>query len=82
MDGRISRKEDVIDIVLRETGFAPKDVLMVGDRMFDLQGAAEFGMDAVGVLYGFGSREELSACDNIALIDNICDLLKILDLRE
>mgnify|MGYP002513769392 FL=1 len=61
MDGRISKKEDVIDYVLKETGFAPAQVLMVGDRMFDLEGAAEFGMDAVGVLYGFGSREELEA---------------------
>ena len=67
MDGRISKKEDVIDYVLKQTGFAPRQVLMVGDRMFDLTGAAEFGMDAVGVLYGFGSREELSAYDNIAL---------------
>lgn len=79
MDGRISKKEDVINIVLKETGFTPQDVLMVGDRMFDLTGAAEFGMDAVGVLYGFGSREELSAYNSIALIDNICELIKILE---
>ena len=79
MDGRISKKEDVINIVLDETGFTPQDVLMVGDRMYDLTGAAEFGMDAVGVLYGFGSREELSAYDSIALIDNICELIKILE---
>lgn len=79
MDGRISKKEDVIKSVLRDTGFRPEEVLMIGDRMFDLTGAAEFGMDAVGVLYGFGSREELSAYDSIALIDNICELLKILE---
>ncbi len=79
MDGRISKKEDVINIVLEETGFKPEDVLMVGDRMYDLTGAAEFGMDAVGVLYGFGSREELSAYNSIALIENICELIKILE---
>ena len=79
MDGRISKKEDVIKSVLSDTGFQPEEVLMIGDRMFDLTGAAEFGMDAVGVLYGFGGREELSAYDSIALIDNICELLKILE---
>ena len=79
MDGRISKKEDVIDIVLKETGFKPKDVLMVGDRMYDLIGAEEFGMDAVGVLYGFGSKEELSKYNSIALIDNICGLFEILE---
>ena len=79
MDGRISKKEDVIDYVLKETGFAPAQVLMVGDRMFDLEGAAEFGMDAVGVLYGFGSREELEKCKNIAIIENISELINILE---
>ena len=78
MDGRISKKEDVIDYVLKQTGFTPSQVLMVGDRMFDLTGAAEFGMDAVGVLYGFGSREELSSYKNIALIENIGELINIL----
>ncbi len=82
MDGRISKKEDVIDYVIKETGFEPKEVLMVGDRMFDLMGASEFGMDAVGVLYGFGSREELSAYDNIALLDDISQLLKVLENKE
>lgn len=79
MDGKISKKEDVINYVLDQTGFKPQQVLMVGDRMFDLTGAAEFGMDAVGVLYGFGSREELAAYDNIALIDDIRDLMKVLE---
>jgi len=78
MDGRISRKEDVINEVLSKTGFLPEQVLMVGDRKFDLEGAAEFGMDAVGVLYGFGSREELSACRNIGLFERIDQLLEIL----
>ncbi len=82
MDGRISKKEDVIDYVIKETGFSPKEVLMVGDRMFDLQGAKEFGMDAVGVLYGFGSREELSSYDNIGLIDDISRLVKIVETGE
>ncbi len=82
MDGRISKKEDVIDYVIEKTGFKPQEVLMVGDRMFDLQGAKEFGMDAVGVLYGFGSKEELSAYDSIALIEDIGQLLEILSDGE
>ena len=79
LDKSRSKKEDVIDYVLKQTGFAPSQVLMVGDRMFDLTGAAEFGMDAVGVLYGFGSREELSAHPYIALIDDIRELIKVLE---
>jgi phosphoglycolate phosphatase len=32
---------------------------MIGDRSHDIVGAKKNGMDGVGVLYGYGSREEL-----------------------
>jgi phosphoglycolate phosphatase len=32
---------------------------MIGDRSYDVAGAKANGMDAVGVTYGYGSREEL-----------------------
>lgn len=78
LDGTISKKEDVIANVLRQTDFESCQVLMVGDRKYDLEGARRFGMDAVGVLYGFGSREELENCPNVAIIEDIKELEKIL----
>ena len=36
-------------------------VLMVGDRHYDILGAREAGLACAGVLYGYGSREELVA---------------------
>lgn len=33
--------------------------LMVGDRHYDVEGARECGLDTVGVLYGYGTAEEL-----------------------
>ena len=35
--------------------------LMVGDRCFDMQAASRNGLAAAGVLWGFGSHEELAA---------------------
>ncbi len=35
-----------------------KKVLMVGDRKFDLEGAAGAGVDSCGVLWGYGNEEE------------------------
>ena len=32
---------------------------MVGDRHHDIEGAAAEGIDSLGVLYGYGNREEL-----------------------
>lgn len=34
--------------------------VMVGDRKFDMQGGRENGIEVIGALYGYGSREELS----------------------
>ena len=33
---------------------------MVGDRRYDVEGAAQCGIDTIGVLYGYGGAEELS----------------------
>lgn len=35
------------------------DILMVGDRFYDIEAAVEVGVDSVGVLYGYGNKEEL-----------------------
>ena len=35
--------------------------LMVGDRLYDIDGAKLAGMDSAGVLWGYGSEEELTA---------------------
>lgn len=55
-------KADVIRYVMRENGISdPKQVLMIGDRKHDILGARENGVDSIGVLYGYGSLEELRA---------------------
>ncbi|MCQ2462477.1 MAG: HAD-IA family hydrolase [Clostridia bacterium] len=35
-----------------------KEILMVGDRFYDIDGAKKAGADSAGMLYGYGSREE------------------------
>jgi phosphoglycolate phosphatase len=55
------------------------DVTMVGDRHHDIEGARANGVRAVGVTWGFGTREELAGAD--ALIDRPEDLLRELGER-
>lgn len=58
-DSRVG-KGDVIRYVLETNGITDLDqVLMVGDREHDMIGAKQNGLAAAGVLYGYGSREEL-----------------------
>ena len=54
------KKGDVVRYVLEESGIPEKkEAVMVGDREHDILGAKENGLDSVGVLFGYGDREEL-----------------------
>lgn len=35
---------------------------MVGDRHYDLRAAQAVGIPSIGVLYGYGSAEEIASC--------------------
>lgn len=60
MDGRISKKADVISNLLNKMGAQGKDeILMVGDRFHDIEGAKANDLKSAGVLWGYGSKEEL-----------------------
>jgi phosphoglycolate phosphatase len=59
LDGRRSDKTDLLGYALQTMRVDPSQAIMVGDRSHDMIGARNNGMTAVGVLYGFGSKEEL-----------------------
>jgi len=74
LDGTRDRKDEVIAYALASLGASPDDVIMVGDRIHDVLGAAAHGIKTVGVLYGYGSREELTAAGAVSLADDPSDL--------
>ncbi|MDO5511403.1 HAD hydrolase-like protein [Corynebacterium sp.] len=59
-DGPRRGKSAVIDHVLSSTGWSPEthDILMVGDRSHDIEGAAAHGIDTVAVAWGYGTPQE------------------------
>nr|WP_317378339.1 HAD family hydrolase [uncultured Faecalimonas sp.] len=60
LSGERVRKGDVIAYVLEQGQITDRDqVVMVGDRMHDVLGAKEQNLPCIGVLYGYGKREEL-----------------------
>ncbi len=63
MDETRTDKAEVIAYVLSHTGIDPSESVMVGDRIYDIRGGATCGLSTVGVLYGYGSREELARAD-------------------
>ncbi|OCN01640.1 hypothetical protein A7X67_00660 [Clostridium sp. W14A] len=52
-------KEHLILPVLEQSGVPASRAVMVGDTKYDAGGARRAGTDFVGVLYGFGSQEEM-----------------------
>ncbi|QQP95762.1 HAD-IA family hydrolase [Lysobacter enzymogenes] len=58
-DGRLTHKVELIAEALQRFGLQPAQCVMIGDRSMDMDGAAQHGMAGVGVLWGFGSEQEL-----------------------
>lgn len=70
-------KASVVRAALTRAG-APKRAVMVGDRRHDMAGAHANGLEAIGVLYGYGSREELAAAGAEQLAADLNELKAIL----
>ena len=65
---------------LAKTGtdhFQKEQAVMVGDRMFDIQGAVETGIQSIGVLYGYGDRQELINAGATYLAETPADVVKL-----
>ncbi|MBR5096023.1 MAG: HAD hydrolase-like protein [Treponema sp.] len=52
-------KTVLIERALSLAALDKKNAVMIGDRKFDMEGAVGAGIDSIGVLYGYGSKEEL-----------------------
>jgi len=77
LDGSRSAKGEIIAEVLQQLDSYPKEqFIMIGDRKYDLIGARENQIDAIGVTYGFGSLEELKNEEPTYIVDHVNDLLK------
>lgn len=60
LDGSMSDKVELISECLKQSSFTDKNAAyMVGDRSYDVIGAAKVGVHSIGVTYGFGTRMEL-----------------------
>jgi len=50
----------------------------VGDRLHDIEGAKQNGLSSIGVLYGYGSREELENAGADEIAATVADLEHLL----
>ena len=79
MDEKNARKSLVIASALERLLVQEKSqALMVGDRLHDIEGAKECGITSCGVMYGFGSRKELSDAGADFIADDVSSLQQII----
>ena len=69
MDASSMTKEAVLGRALGELGGPdPSECLMIGDRSYDVRGAAAHGLGCVGVLWGYGTEDELREAGAVHVI--------------
>ena len=77
--GILHSKADVINAGLASQGIDDRSkILMIGDRKYDILGAKECGIDSMGVLYGYGDREEFEKAGATYICKDFNEILTML----
>jgi phosphoglycolate phosphatase len=72
--GALDQKPELLAHILSERNLMASDALMVGDRRHDIVGAHAVRMRGLGVLWGYGSRDELETAGADHLVERTADL--------
>lgn len=67
LDGTRDHKHDLIAHIIATEGVRPERAIMIGDREHDVNAATRNGMRTIGVTWGYGSTDELTAAGAAAL---------------
>ena len=78
MDESRATKTEVLSYVLETLGIDRSRAVMIGDRRNDIEAAALLGTDSIGVLYGYGSREELEQAGATKFAETPEDIYRII----
>ena len=79
LDGTLSEKENIIKYIIEKYKLQRNETVMVGDRKYDIIGANKNGIDSIGVLYGYGSKEELEKENPKYICNNVMEILKMIE---
>ncbi|MBE6676410.1 MAG: HAD family hydrolase [Ruminococcaceae bacterium] len=80
MDGTRTKKAEVVERALGLLGNPDAgDCVMIGDREHDVLGGAAHGLDTIGVLFGYGSREELEHAGATYIAAKPIDIVNIIN---
>ena len=78
LDSKRVEKADVIRYAFEQLGIDEGGSVMIGDRNFDIIGAKQTGLMAIGVLWGYGDEDELQGAGEDFIAHTIKDLEEFL----
>jgi len=78
MDEKRNTKDAVIAYAVEKCNIDTENAVMVGDRLHDVLGAKANGIRSIGVLYGFGSYDELTDAGADIIVENVANLINVL----
>lgn len=80
MAGNHTSKAEIVENVLYRLDLRNRrsEVVLVGDRKYDIEGAKQCGISSIGVSYGYGSREELESVWPDCIVDTVTELRNVL----
>lgn len=94
LNGTRTKKEEVVEEALQqllgggkakyagqqEENLARQDIVMVGDRKFDIEGAKAYHIASIGVTYGYAAEGELEEAGADVIVETVEELEKTLNL--
>lgn len=78
LDGTRTDKRHLVSYLLQRESIPAASALMIGDRAQDVSAAKANGLPSVGVLWGYGSREELETAGASAVLTDPDGLVNLL----
>ena len=79
-DGRIDSKEEVLNEVMRRWSDIPRDEMcLIGDTMFDIEGANKAGVPSIAVSFGFGDVDEMVKAGAKTVVDDLRQLPGVIE---
>lgn len=83
LDGTRTKKSEIIYEVLKQLNAKPEEVVMIGDRKYDIIGAKEVGTASIGVRFGYAEDGELEKAGADFIVGTPNELLScILEMKN
>ena len=77
--GEKATKATIISDLLTEVQLSPsKDIVMIGDTLFDIEGGKQNDLSTIAVTYGFGEEDKLKKAEPDYLVDDVEELYELL----